>query len=73
MPPDALAEEFFERAQILLENPGARSPLEELCRLGWRKLFFRRWLIIYTERNGAIIIGRVWPAAMDEADLETPL
>jgi plasmid stabilization system protein ParE len=29
--------------------------------------------IVYTIRADDIIIGRVWPAAMGEADLETPL
>jgi plasmid stabilization system protein ParE len=47
--------------------------LDELRESGWRKLIFRRWKIVYTTREDAIIIGRVWPAAMGEADLETPL
>jgi hypothetical protein len=37
------------------------------------KLIFRRWKIVYAIRSDAIIIGRVWAAAMGEADLETPL
>jgi hypothetical protein len=37
------------------------------------ELSFRRWKIVYTIRRDAIIIGRVWPAAMGEADMETPL
>ena len=51
----------------------SRNTLDELRDGGWRKLIFRRWKIIYTIRGDAIIIGRVWPAAMGEADLETPL
>jgi len=35
-------------------------------------LLFRRWKIVYTIR-GDDIIGRVWPAAMSEADMETSL
>ena len=36
-------------------------------------LIFRRWMIVYTVRGTAVIVGRVWPAAMGEADLTTPL
>ncbi len=64
---------IYERVQILLQNPGAGSMLSELRSGGWRKLIFQRWKVIYTIREGTIIIGRVWPAAMGEADLETPL
>ena len=64
---------IYERAQILLQHPDAGSILDELREGGWRKLIFRRWKIVYTIRETAIIIGRVWPAAMGEADLETPL
>ncbi len=64
---------IYDRAQILLEHHEAGSILDELRDGGWRKLIFRRWKIIYTIRGDAIIIGRVWPAAMGEADLETPL
>jgi len=60
---------IYERAQILLQHPDAGSILDELREGGWRKLIFR----VYTIRETAIIIGRVWPAAMGEADLETPL
>jgi len=54
-------------------HPKAGSILEELQEGGWRKLIFRRWKIVYTIRADDIIIGRVWPAAIGEADLETPL
>lgn len=64
---------IYDRVQILQENPEAGSILNELRSGGWRKLIFRRWKIIYTIREGTIIIGRVWPAAMGEADLETHL
>src|SRR5205809_7629233 len=47
--------------------------LDELREGGWRKLIFRRWKVVYTTRGDVIIIGRVWPAAMGDADLETPL
>ena len=64
---------IYDRVQILQENPEAGSILDELRAGGWRKLIFRRWKIIYTLRDETIIVGRVWPAAMGEADLETPL
>lgn len=64
---------IYDRAQILLSQPEAGSILDELRYGGWRKLIFRRWKIIYRIQGGAIIIGRVWPAAMGEADLSTPL
>ena len=64
---------IYDRAQILLRSPEAGSILNELRGGGWRKLIFRRWKIIYTVRGEDIIVGRVWPAAMGEADLETPL
>ena len=63
---------IYERAQILLQHPDAGTILDELREGRWRKLIFRRWKIVYTIREDAIIIGRVWPAAMGEADLETP-
>lgn len=53
-----------------------RSPalfFDELRDGGWRKLIYRRWKIIYTIRNEILIVGRVWPAALGEADLVTPL
>jgi len=64
---------IYDRVQILQQNPEAGSILNELRPGGWRKLIFRRWKIIYTIREEIIIIGRVWPASMGEADLETPL
>lgn len=64
---------IYNRAQILLQNPEAGTVLDELGDRGWRKLIFRRWKLVYTVREDAIIMGRVWPAAMGEADLETPL
>ena len=64
---------FFTKVKILHQFPELGSILEELRDLGWRKLIYRRWKIIYTYRNGDIIIGRVWPAAMGEADLDAPL
>ena len=64
---------IYDRVQILQQNPEAGSILDELRAGGWRKLIFRRWKIIYTIRDETIIIGRVWPAAMGDADLETPL
>ena len=64
---------LYARVQILLENPEAGSVLDELREGGWRKLIYRRWKIIYTVRESALIVGRVWPAAMGEADLTTPL
>jgi len=64
---------IFERAQLLLSHPEAGTILDELREGGWRKLVFRRWKIIYTLRDGTLIIGRVWPAALGEADLESPL
>jgi len=64
---------IYDRVQILQRNPEAGSILDELRTGGWRKLIFRRWKIIYTIRDQTVIIGRVWPAAMGEADFETPL
>jgi plasmid stabilization system protein ParE len=64
---------IYDRAQILIQHPEAGTILDELREGGWRKLIFRRWKIVYTIRGDAIIIGRVWPAAMGEADLQTPL
>jgi plasmid stabilization system protein ParE len=64
---------IYDRAQILVQHPEAGSALDELSSGGWRKLIFRRWKIIYTIRGQDIIVGRIWPAAMGEADLVTPL
>jgi plasmid stabilization system protein ParE len=64
---------IFDRVQILVLHPEAGSVLEELRDGGWRKLIFRRWKIVYTFRDETVVIGRVWPAAMGEADLDTPL
>jgi toxin ParE1/3/4 len=64
---------IYDRAQILVQHPEAGTTLDELRDGGWRKLIFRRWKIVYAIRGDNIIIGRVWPAAMGEADLETPL
>ena len=64
---------IYDRVQILQQNPEAGSILDELRAGGWRKLIYRRWKIIYTFRDETIIIGRIWPAAMGEADLETLL
>ncbi len=59
--------------QILLQQPEAGTILDELRDGGWRKLIFRRWKIVYTIRGDAVIVGRVWPAAMGEVDMKTPL
>ena len=64
---------IYDRVQILQQNPEAGSILDELRAGGWRKLIYRRWKIIYTFRDETIIIGRIWPAALGEAGLETPL
>lgn len=64
---------FFNKVEILRQFPELGSILDELRDQGWRKLVYRRWKIIYTYRNGDIIIGRVWPAAMGEVDLDTLL
>ena len=64
---------IYDRVQILLQHPKAGTILEELREGRWRKLIFRRWKIVYTIRGDAIVVGRVWPAALGEADLETPL
>ena len=63
----------YERAQILLQHPEAGTVLAELQDSSWRKLIYRRWKIVYTVRGHDIIVGRVWPAALGEADLQTPL
>ena len=64
---------IYQRVQILLTHPLAGTVLDELRDGGWRKLIFRRWKIIYTIRDETIIVGRVWPAALGEADLESRL
>ena len=64
---------IYERVQILKDNPEAGSILDELRGEGWRKIIYRRWKIIYAYRDQTIIVGRVWPAAMGEADFTTPL
>ena len=64
---------IYNRAQLLLTHPQAGTLLDELRDGGWRKLIFRRWKIIYTIRDGSIIVGRVWPAALGDADLESSL
>lgn len=64
---------IYDRVQILVQHPEAGSTLAELRSGGWRKLIFGRWKIIYAVRGEDIIVGRVWPAEMGEADLETPL
>jgi len=64
---------IYERVQLLLTHPQAGSMLDELREGGWRKLIYRRWKIIYTIRDEVVIVGRVWPAALGEADLTTPL
>ncbi len=64
---------IYDRAQILLAHPQAGTFLVELRDAGWRKLIYRRWKIIYTVREENVIVGRVWPAALGEADLATPL
>ncbi len=64
---------IYNRAQLLITHPEAGTFLDELRDGRWRKLIFRRWKIIYTIRDERVIVGRVWPAALGEADLETPL
>lgn len=64
---------IYDRVQILLTHPDAGSMLDELRDGGWRKLIYRRWKIIYTVRDEMIIVGRVWPAALGEADLHSHL
>jgi plasmid stabilization system protein ParE len=64
---------IYDRVQILLQHPEAGSILNELREGGWRKLIYRQWKIVYTIRGDEIIIGRVWPAALGEADLQTPI
>jgi len=64
---------IYDRVQILVQDPEAGSALAELRSGGWRKLIFRRWKIVYAVRGEDIIVGRIWPAVMGEADLEVPL
>ena len=64
---------IYDRVQILLQHPEAGTVLDELRDGGWRKVIFRRWKMVYTVRGENIVIGRVWPAALGEADFETPL
>jgi plasmid stabilization system protein ParE len=62
---------IYDRAQILLQHPEAGSG--RVARRRVAETYFRRWKIVYTIRWDTVIIGRAWPAAMGEADLETPL
>jgi plasmid stabilization system protein ParE len=64
---------IYKRVQILLQHPEAGTILDELREGGRRKLIFRRWKIVYPIRGNSILVGRVWPAAMGEAEFETPL
>jgi plasmid stabilization system protein ParE len=64
---------IYDRAQQLIEQPKLGSVELSLPEGEWRKLLFRRWKIIYTLRENAIIIGRVWPCSMAEIDLDRPL
>ena len=64
---------IYDRAPDSPSASAAGTILDELREGGWHKLIFRRWKIVYTLRGDDIIIGRVWPAAMGEADMETPL
>ena len=64
---------IYHRAQILLQHPESGTVLDELRTEGWRKLIYRRWKIVYKIADELIIIGRVWPAAAGDADLERPL
>ena len=64
---------IYNRAQVLLTHPESGTFLGKLRDGGWRKLIYRRWKIIYTIRDESVIVGRVWPAALGDADLETPL
>ena len=64
---------IYDRVQILLVHPEAGSILIELKTGDWRKLVFSRWKIIYAVRNETVMIGRVWPAALGDVDLKTPL
>jgi plasmid stabilization system protein ParE len=64
---------IYERAQILLDHAEAGTILQELRQAGWRKLIYRRWKIVYKVVDDDIVIGRVWPAAMGDADLEKPI
>jgi plasmid stabilization system protein ParE len=65
--------DIYDRAQQLIEQPKLGSVELSLPEGEWRKLLFRRWKIIYTLRENAIIIGRVWPCSMAEIDLDRPL
>ena len=60
---------IFERAQELLSQPDLGSLELSLPEGEWSKLIFRRWKIMYTVRDKAMIVGRVWPCA-PERDLK---
>ena len=64
---------IYDRTQILLWNPEAGTVVEELNDGRWHKLIYWRWKIVYTFSGDDIVIGRVWPAALGETDLERPL
>ena len=64
---------IFAKVEILRDQPEIGGIIADLTESGWRRLTYRRWNIIYTLRDGTIIIGRVWPAALGEVDLTLPL
>ena len=64
---------LFARVELLLTYPEAGSSLSELRHEGWRKLIYRRWKVVYKVDDQAVIVGRVWPAALGEVDLKAPL
>jgi plasmid stabilization system protein ParE len=64
---------IYDRVEILLQQPEAGSVVGELREEGWRQLIFRRWKIVYQHQADAVTIGRIWPVAMGEIDLDAPL
>ena len=64
---------IYASAQQLIKQPKLGSLELSLKEGEWRKLLFRRWKILYTLRESSIIIGRVWPCAIAEIDIDRPL
>lgn len=64
---------IIERVEILITHPLAGSALHEPTDGPYRKLIFRNWKIIYSFRNGDVIIMRIWPAALGAVDFDRPI
>jgi len=63
---------IFKKTEILQDQPEAGQAMPEIGP-DWRRLVYRRWLIIYKRVDGGVVIGRVWPTSLPAPDLQTEL